>query len=256
MHKIKLLILDDNPGIRETIEAFCELQEDIDVICSTGNPAEAIEVLRTGEVDVMTLDIIMPQIDGFSVLEQLKNGEFKSTPGVVVLSALANEDFVRRSMDLGAAYYMVKPFDNQVLYRRIHEVAGQTSSSPIRSITLPTSHKSVEEKITSIFLMIGIPAHIKGYQFLREAVKMVVDDNDIINRITKELYPSIAKHFDTTSSKVERAIRHAIEVAWSRGKIDNLNQIFGYTIYSKGDKPTNGEFIALVADKLLIDQIA
>jgi two-component system response regulator (stage 0 sporulation protein A) len=160
-------------------------------------------------------------------------------------------------MELGASYYMVKPFDNHVLNRRIQEVAGQKSGAPVRSLlTMPTGHKSLDEKITSIFLMIGIPAHIKGYQFLREAVRMVIEHSDVINRITKELYPSIAKRYDTSSSKVERAIRHAIEVAWSRGKIDNLNQIFGYTIYAKGDKPTNGEFIALVADKLLMEQSA
>ncbi|MGI6005584.1 MAG: sporulation transcription factor Spo0A, partial [Christensenellales bacterium] len=165
------------------------------------------------------------------------------------------EDFIRRAIDMGVRYYMVKPYDMEVLVRRVRETKTSRAvrSSSIQPIAMPAV-RSLDEQITSIFLMIGIPAHIKGYQYLREAVKMVMNNNDVINRITKELYPGIAQQCGTTASKVERAIRHAIEVAFSRGRIENINQVFGINIYNKGDKPTNGEFIALVADKLCMER--
>jgi len=145
-----------------------------------------------------------------------------------------------------------------MILSRIREVAGSPKATVRRSVPVVNQQpqRNLEERITSIFLTIGIPAHIKGYHFLREAIKMVVENNDIINRITKELYPGIAKKFNTTPSKVERAIRHSIDVAWSRGKVENINQLFGYTVYDKNDKPTNGEFIALVADKLSMEYSA
>ena len=146
---------------------------------------------------------------------------------------------------------MVKPLDMDILKARILELFNPGADSLPR---MSYPQKSLDEKITSVFLTIGIPAHIKGYHYLREAVRMVFYEPDLINRITKELYPGIAKRFSTSASKVERAIRHAIEVAWTRGRIENINQIFGYNIYGKNDKPTNGEFIALVADKLIMER--
>ena len=154
---------------------------------------------------------------------------------------------------------MVKPFDFMMLAQRVYEAAGESlraeaiSAKMIKQQGGKTGGETLEERIANLFLTVGIPAHIKGYQYLREAVRMVMDNPELMGRITKELYPGIAKRFQTSASKVERAIRHAIEVAWTRGKIENINQIFGYNIYSKNDKPTNGEFIALVADKLIME---
>ena len=162
---------------------------------------------------------------------------------------------------MGVKYYIAKPFECDNIKNRIRDlIAMSKGMMPVRAHNLtPTSGsetRSIDEKISSVFITIGIPAHIKGYHFLREAIKMVVENPDIINRITKDLYPGIAKHFNTSPSKVERAIRHAIEVAWTRGRIDNINQVFGYNVYNKNDKPTNGEFIALIADKLIIEKSA
>ena len=199
----------------------------------------------------------MPESDGFLLLESLSTGKYGKMPETIVLSALGNENLIMRTLELGAKYYMVKPFDMDLLYKRLLDLFNMRQvSTPQAATTSTVRSRSLDEKITSIFLTIGIPAHIKGYQFLREAIKIVIKKPEIINSITKELYPSIAQHFDTSSSKVERAIRHAIEVAWTRGRIENINSIFGYNIYTKNDKPTNGEFIALIADRLLIEQSA
>ena len=157
-------------------------------------------------------------------------------------------------MQLGARFYMVKPFDMASLAARIRESCGQGVVPLGTALNASARSLSIDEKLASLFLTIGIPAHIKGYQFLRTAVKMVVDNPDMINRITKELYPSIGKCYNTSASKVERAIRHAIEVAWSRGRIDTLNKAFGCRVATKEDKPTNGEFIAMLADKLSLEQ--
>ena len=146
---------------------------------------------------------------------------------------------------------MLKPISYNILSKRIVDLFDGNGQNMI--ISKADSEKEIEEKITNIFITVGIPAHIKGYQFLREAIKLAMENPDIINSITKKLYPSIAERYDTSASKVERAIRHAIEVAWNRGKIENINNIFGLTVYSNNEKPTNGEFIALVADKMLLD---
>ncbi len=255
--KIKVLLAEDNPQLRNILKEYFSKQQNTEVVGMAGDGVQAIKLLKTTEVDILILDIIMPQMDGFGVLEKLETEEFKKKPEVIILSALGQENMIRRACELGAKYYMVKPFDLELLYKRMLEITGQLSTPKV-SVTFdsPTMMRSLDEKITSVFLIIGIPAHIKGYHFLREAIRMVVANQDIINRITKELYPGIAKKFNTSASKVERAIRHAIEVAWTRGKMENINQVFGCNIYSKNDKPTNGEFIALVADKLIMEQSA
>jgi len=168
---------------------------------------------------------------------------------VIVLSALASDVFMKKATNLGISYFMLKPISYDVLKKRVVDVLEQSDVSQNKQI----ASKEIEEKITNIFITVGIPAHIKGYQFLREAIKLSMGNPEIINSITKKLYPSIAEKFETSASKVERAIRHAIEVAWNRGKIENINSVFGLTVYSNNEKPTNGEFIALVADKMLLD---
>ena len=251
--KTTVVIVEDNPDLRRVTNDYLKTQEELDVIGCACDGNRGLELVRTLNPVVVLLDLIMPNCDGFTFLETLAKCETPK-PEIIVTSAIGQEDFIRRAIDLGARYYMVKPYDMDVLVRRIHDMMmDKRAWSGHKSIQVAAS-RSLDERITSIFLMIGIPAHIKGYVYLREAVKMVIANKDVINRITKELYPGIAELCGTTASKVERAIRHAIEVAFSRGRIENINQVFGINIYNKGDKPTNGEFIALIADKLSMEQ--
>lgn len=256
--KIRVMVAEDNRMLSMQI---CEKinQSDFAYVAAFAyDGREAVELIRKKQIDVLILDLIMPVIDGIGVLEII-NSEGIVVPEIMVLSAIGHEDIVQRVMSLNVHYYMIKPFDMNLVIKRIESLSF-SDSKDINKITLTNHHmsksKNIDEQITSIFLSIGIPAHIKGYQFLRTAVKRVMESPTLINAITKELYPYVAEEFDSTASKVERAIRHAIEVAWSRGKIENINEIFGYNIYTKNDKPTNGEFIALIADKLLIDRSA
>jgi len=256
--KVRVVIAEDNQILSKQI---CKAINDSDfayVIGTAHNGREAIEILREKPADFLILDLIMPIIDGIGVLE-IMDSERIEIPEVMVLSAIGHEDIIQRVMSMNVHYYMIKPFDIDLVLKRIKILSLSEVDRPIKNISVNARagrKKKIDEEITSIFLSIGIPAHIKGYQFLRIAVKRVMEKPTLINAITKELYPCIAKEFETTASKVERAIRHAIEVAWSRGKIENINEIFGYNIYTKNDKPTNGEFIALIADKLIIDRSA
>lgn len=256
--KTTVVIIDDNPHIREIISSLISMEDDMQVAGATGDGRRGLELIQAVKPDVVLLDMIMPYMDGLGVLEYLNRNNQEHQPSVICLSAVGQEELIRKAIDLGAKYYMVKPFDFEMILNRIRELSGASTLTGQKSVasSAKNTERNLEERITNIFLTIGIPAHIKGYHFLREAIKMVVQDNDIINRITKELYPSIAKKFNTTPSKVERSIRHSIDVAWSRGKVENINQLFGYVVYDKNDKPTNGEFIALVADKLSMERIA
>ncbi len=219
-------------------------------IDKTTSGKEAISKIEQNNYDVLVVDLVLAEIDGFEVIERAKQKN-KATK-VVVLSALSSDMFIKKTMALGVDYYMLKPVNFDILAKRVNDLF-ETDKQNSLFISKGDTEKEIEEKITNIFITVGIPAHIKGYQFLREAIKLAMENPDIINSITKRLYPSIAERFSTSASKVERAIRHAIEVAWNRGKIENINSIFGLTVYSNNEKPTNGEFIALVADKMLLD---
>jgi len=254
--EIRVVVAEDNKVLANQI---CKAVDDSGfarVVAVAYDGKEALEMLKVTETDVLILDLIMPIIDGIGVLE-IVNSEKISIPEIMVLSAIGHEDIVQRVMSLNVHYYMVKPFDMELVLKRIRAICTYEAedANVVPDIkSYDGRGRNVDEQITSIFLSIGIPAHIKGYQFLRTAVKKVIETPNLINAITKKLYPCVAQEFDTTASKVERAIRHAIEVAWNRGKIENINEIFGYNIYTKNDKPTNGEFIALIADKLMIDR--
>ena len=261
MDKIKVLLVDDNAELLHALAEFLGEKEQLAVVGQALNGAQALDMIASYQPDVMVTDIIMPRMDGFMLMEAIAQLELKKRPEIIALTALGRDDFIQRAMALGACYYMVKPFDAMALYRCIldaaHVAGKQTALAELAPVSGMTAGvQSMDERIAGVFLSVGIPAHIKGYQFLREAVKMVMEDPERINRITKELYPGIARKFSTTSSKVERAIRHAIEVAWSRGRIDALDQIFGAGVCSLSEKPTNGEFIALVADKLTLERSA
>lgn len=253
MQQIKVAIVDDNAEIREHLAQFLAEERSVRVIGQAENGLEAINLIRDEKPDLVLLDIIMPGMDGFGVLQHIQLMPKESRPHVIVITALGRDDFIRRAIALGVSYYMVKPIDIHVLLDRIRDVIRHSEVPAAPLPILPLPGQSMDEKLSNIFLSVGIPAHIKGYQFLREAVKLVVNDHNMIGAITKELYPTIAHHFATTPSKVERAIRHAIEVAWNRGRVDTLNKTFGCTVALPSEKPTNGEFIALLADKLSVD---
>ena len=248
----KIILVDNNEQMRENIKK--QLTNDkILVVADFNDAVSAINYIKENEVDVIVTDIVLPNIDGYEFLEAINKLGLVNKPKILVLSALSNDNFINKALSLGADYYMVKPCDVAVLTGRILDVVSVDTVAVSNIKNIKPRNKHLEEKITNIFITVGIPAHIKGYQFLREAIKMAIDNPEIINSITKKLYPSIAERFETSASKVERAIRHAIEVAWNRGKIENINALFGIRVYSNNEKPTNGEFIALVADKMLIE---
>lgn len=247
---LNLLIANDNNEESNLISEKLTNDENLYAIDKTISGKEAIEFVRAKEYDLAIVDLVLTETDGFEVIETIKQTSSKTK--IIVLSALSSETFMNKAINMGVDYYMLKPVGYETLAKRVNDLLCDVNLKTI-DISHKSDEKEIEEKITNLFITVGIPAHIKGYQFLREAIKLAMGNPDIINSITKRLYPSIAEKFDTSASKVERAIRHAIEVAWNRGKIENINSIFGLTVYSNNEKPTNGEFIALVADKMLLD---
>lgn len=262
MNKIKVCLVDDNRELVTLLEEYLESQDDFEVIGVAYNGQECLSMLEEKEPDVLVLDIIMPHLDGLAVLEQLRGSNRNSMPNVIMLTAFGQEDVTSKAVELGASYFILKPFDMENLASHIRQTSGKKtsvfkSSMSNRSNNQPEKKvKSLDANITSIIHEIGVPAHIKGYMYLREAISMVYNDIELLGSITKVLYPDIAKKFNTTASRVERAIRHAIEVAWSRGNIDSISSLFGYTVSMTKAKPTNSEFIAMVADKLRLEHKA
>lgn len=256
----KIVVVDGNESASERVkDYFLESRSDIRVSATFNNVIDAIDYISDNYVDVIITDLIIPNADGFDLIGEIRRLGLEKTPKIIVVSALTGEAFIQKAFNMGASYYMLKPLNFELLEMRIQDIlkedfsmAPPAPASVIKNDFKP-KQKMLDERIANIFITVGIPAHIKGYQFLREAIKMAIDTPDIINSITKKLYPSIADKFDTSASKVERAIRHAIEVAWNRGKIENINNLFGIRVYGNNEKPTNGEFIALVADKMLIE---
>lgn len=244
--KKTILVVDDNIILTKEISEYFANDNDFEVVAISNDGLDAVAKIESIKPDFVLLDIVMPELDGFGVLSEIRYKIDKHTT-IIMMSQLSQDGFINKSLKNGADYFIAKPFSYDSLRGRLVEFC-----SGVEVIEKPKK-SPLDEKIANIFISVGIPAHIKGYQFLREAIKMAVDNPEIINSITKKLYPSIAEQFQTTPSKVERAIRHAIEVAWNRGKIENINQIFGIKVYSSNEKPTNGEFIALVADKMLIE---
>jgi two-component system response regulator (stage 0 sporulation protein A) len=260
--KISVLIADDNKEFCNILNDYLLNQRDIIVTGIAKDGIEALKLIEEKQPDLVVLDIIMPHLDGLGVLERLGSMNLDPMPRIIVLSAVGQDKITQRAISLGADYYVVKPFDMDVFTKRIRQMFNNTISAEGVKKSIPlieTPEIKVENKrepidleteITNIIHEIGVPAHIKGYMYLREAITMVVNDMELLSAVTKELYPSIAKKFNTTASRVERAIRHAIEVAWGRGQVEAINKLFGYTIHNDKGKPTNSEFIAMVADKL------
>ena len=248
---LKLLIANENAEENNLISEKLTNEKNYIQADFTTSGREAIELFDKNNYDAVIVDLVLLELDGFEVIEYIKSKNIQSK--VIVISALTSDTFIKKANSLGIEYYMLKPINVDVLFKRVCDLFKEEQEENSFALSKYDSAKEIEEKITNIFITVGIPAHIKGYQFLREAIKLAMENPDIINSITKKLYPSIAERFETSASKVERAIRHAIEVAWNRGKIENINNIFGLTVYTNNEKPTNGEFIALVADKMLLD---
>lgn len=228
---------------KDNLLEYFKGKENFEVVGSSSDGEEVVNNVIKLQPDVLVMEVMLSKLDGFAVFEKIKVLKEK-TPKVIFVSSLSHSGFVTKALQMGASYFMIKPINAENLESRINEILSNNLSQ---------ENRQLDEKISNIFISIGIPAHIKGYQFLREAVKLAVEEPEIISSITKKLYPTIAERFETSSSKVERGMRHAIEVAWNRGKIENINNIFGLKIYNRNEKPTNGELIALIADKMLMD---
>jgi two-component system response regulator (stage 0 sporulation protein A) len=260
LQKIEVLLADDNREFTNLLSEFISEQDDMVVAGVAYNGNEVLNYMDQHKKapDVLILDIIMPHLDGLGVLEKLREMNLQPQPKIIMLTAFGQENITQKAVQLGASYYILKPFDMDILTNRIRQLVSNTqtitSSSSNRTNVVPiTKGKNLDANITTIIHEIGVPAHIKGYQYLREAITMVYNNIEILGAITKTLYPAIADKYKTTPSRVERAIRHAIEVAWTRGNIDSISHLFGYTINISKSKPTNSEFIAMVADKLRIE---
>ncbi|NGP43618.1 sporulation transcription factor Spo0A [Bacillaceae bacterium SIJ1] len=261
MRKIKVGLADDNRELVGLLEDYLTTQDDMEVVGVSYNGQECLTMIEKNQPDVVILDIIMPHLDGLAVLERLRSMSLDKQPNVIMLTAFGQEDVTSKAVEYGASYFILKPFDMEHLTNQIRQVSGKETASVKRStlITQKPSDaqpKNLDASITSIIHEIGVPAHIKGYMYLREAISMVYNDIELLGSITKVLYPDIAKKYKTTASRVERAIRHAIEVAWSRGNVESISSLFSYTVSMSKAKPTNSEFIAMVADKLRLEHKA
>ena len=243
--KIKIYFADSSED--NALMEYFKGKEDYQIVGFSSDGQKVVKDVEAGQPDFLITEALLSGMDGFMVLETIKRDMGEKAPKVIFISNLSHSGFVSKAIREGASYFMVKPVMPENLEERIRDLLTGKETGEDRS------EKLLDEKISNIFISIGIPAHIKGYHFLREAVKLAVEEPGIISSITKKLYPTIAEKFETSSSKVERGMRHAIEVAWNRGKIENINTLFGFKVYNPTDKPTNGELIALIADKMLME---
>lgn len=244
-NKRTVLLADANEEFRAMLGKQIEQTEEFTVVGSTGDGTEALRLLDQQEPDVAILDLVLPGTDGIGLLKHIREKGTKTRS--IILSTFFTDQVVSEAVSLGASYFLSKPCEAEALLDRMRALLGQ----PARPEESPVILKN---QVTNIIHEIGVPAHIKGYQYLREAIIIAVNDMEVINAVTKVLYPTVAKRFSTTPSRVERAIRHAIEVAWDRGDLETLQKYFGYTVSNAKGKPTNSEFIAMIADRLLLER--
>ncbi|MBR6756020.1 MAG: sporulation transcription factor Spo0A [Peptococcaceae bacterium] len=258
----KVLLVDDNQQFSGILSEFLQKKPEIEIVGTANDGWECLKKIEETTPDVVILDMIMPKLDGLGVLDKIQN--FEHRPKVIMLTAFANDSMVQRAMQKGVEDYLVKPFELEGVYERIKEISGQVQTGvaekPSRYSVQALSrnknmsnHAPTEVDVASLLHNMGVPAHVKGYQYLRDAIMFIFEDINLLGAITKELYPKIADKYDTTPSRVERAIRHAIELAWSRGNIDLMTEFFGYTINLQKGKPTNSEFIAMVSDRIRLN---
>ena len=265
--KIKIGLVDDNKDFCDAVKGYIKKLDNMEILFTASDGVEAVEYMDNGQMpDILVLDMIMPHMDGFGVLEALNEKHLADFPRVIMTSAVGQDSIIQKAINMGAQYYLVKPINLSMLIKRINQLDEQNTGIYIRQQDVSASlRKSVvlkdalvnndlEIDITNMIHEVGVPAHIKGYQFLRDAITLAVNKPEILSAVTKELYPTIAMMNDTTPSRVERAIRHAIELAWNRGRIETLESLFGYTVKNDKGKPTNSEFIAIIADKLRLER--
>lgn len=270
MENVNVVIVDDNPMILNTLDEVISSEAGLSVIGRADNGKDAIDMIKDTQPDVVLLDLVMPQMDGITVVENIKKKtSMLKNPAFIILSAVGGEQMTEEAFQAGANYFLMKPFDKDILVNKIRRIGkrpvrpvpGKVLEAPLKAATPEEAAMNREEymkehletDITKMLHELGIPAHIKGYQYFRDAISMVVRDREMMEAVTKILYPEIAKKNYTSSSRVERAIRHAIEVAWGRGSLEVIDELFGYTISTGKGKPTNSEFIALIADKICLD---
>lgn len=258
MEHLSVAIADDNQRILDMLDDIIQTDKELDLVGKAKNGEEMCQIIKDRQPDVVLLDLIMPKMDGLTVMEQVNKQEFvDKRPYFIVLTAVGQEKITEDAFNKGANYYIMKPFNHTILLDRIKSIRKKPAvfekknEESIQEVS--SRRENLESRVTNMLHEIGIPAHIKGYHYLRDAIMMAVNDMDVLNAITKILYPTVAKKYRTTSSRVERAIRHAIEVAWSRGKLDTLDELFGYTVSTGKGKPTNSEFIALIADTIQLE---
>ena len=259
MEQVNVAIADDNERILDLLEEIINMDKELHVVGKAKNGEEMCQIIRNKQPDVVLLDLIMPKMDGLTVMEKINQDKnVQKRPDFIVVTAVGQERITEDAFNRGANYYIMKPFNNEMLLNRIKTVRRPVRSCEKRNDELSSQvpyirEGDLENRVTNLLHEIGIPAHIKGYHYLRDSIIMAVQDMDVLNAITKVLYPTVAKRYQTTSSRVERAIRHAIEVAWNRGKLDTLDELFGYTVSTGKGKPTNSEFVALIADTIQLE---
>lgn len=252
MESIRVIVAEDNPAQREALVENLNKQRGIRVIGIAADGAEAVRLVEEKEPQVLICDMVMPQMDGFAVLERVSLMLPAKRPKVIALTALSRDDFISRAINLGASYYMVKPVNLTTLVQQIRELAGQMAISQQRSAhaTPPPPQGSMENYVSGLLLRIGVPPHINGYKYIRQAVMMAVEQPDVLDRITKGLYPAVAESFNTTSSRVERCIRHAVCLTWERGGAAAFEQLMERGTGFDRVRPTNCEFIALLSERI------
>lgn len=238
----------------QNLSSFFMNVQNVNVIGKCLDGSQLLSTLKTVQADFLIMDVFLPKMDGIKVLEEIKfNSGYKIPKNIIITTAFSNNRVMQKCSELNVDYFIVKPYDNTYLYQMMQEIRNN-KSKPItdtKNIFSPKNEPvDLDTEITTLLHDIGVPAHIRGYQYIREAINLVYNDIEILNSITKGLYPTIAIKFKTTASRVERAIRHAIEIAWVRGNIETMTKIFSYTISYNKAKPTNSEFIAMIADKL------
>ncbi|MBE6111906.1 MAG: sporulation transcription factor Spo0A [Peptococcaceae bacterium] len=266
---LKVLLADDNQHFTCVLENFFREKNDVELVGIAADGWTCLELIEQNRPDVVLLDMIMPRLDGLGVLDRIQAMPLR--PKVVMLTAYLNESMIQRAMMKGAVDYLIKPFDLEGIYERVKDVGvlypsmvmecGGMNGNLALADTAAAYHvsypvrkrKPMEVEVTALLHDMGVPAHVKGYQYLRDAILMILNDQQLLTAITKDLYPKIAEKYNTTPSRVERAIRHAIELAWDRGNVDLMTEYFGYTINFERGKPTNAEFIAMVSDRIRLD---
>ncbi len=255
-HEVQVVIADSG---YEMLSRQLQAQNgDFHILCATDDGSEVYNLVCEYKPDVLLIDVFITNVDGLEVVEQIRANEELNKTKIIFLTTVGSPRIISMAFNLGADYYIMKPCNPDILTKRIMQIAGfsegeSEETEVVEKLNSNYEISSIENDVTEIIREIGIPAHIKGYQYIREGIIMAINDMNMLNFITKLLYPSIAKKYKTTSSSVERAIRHAIEVAWGRGKIEVIEEMFGYTVSAGKGKPTNSEFIALIADKLRIE---